>query len=169
MKNKKERLQLIVNLIKKHCIGSQNELAEMLEKNGCKVTQATLSRDLKAMKITKVATNDGGYMYIIPDNNDLQDQLLMTGRNSLTVQQTVGFVSIAFSGHMAVIKTRNGYAAGLAYDIDMSRAEEVLGTIAGADTVFAILREDLSHEEALNFFSRFVPIDKMQVKNNKSK
>ena len=80
MKNKKERLQLIVNLIKKNCIGSQNELAEMLEKNGCKVTQATLSRDLKSMKITKVATNDGGYMYIIPDNNDLQDQLLMSGR-----------------------------------------------------------------------------------------
>ena len=151
MKNKKERLQLIVNLIKKNCIGSQNELAELLEKNGCKVTQATLSRDLKAMKITKVATNDGGYMYIIPDNNDLQDQLLMSGRNSLTVQQQVGFVSIALSGHMAVIKTRNGYAAGLAYDIDMSRSDEVLGTIAGADTVFAIMREDISHEDALKF------------------
>lgn len=167
MKNKKERLQLILNLIKKNCIGSQNELAEMLEKNGCKVTQATLSRDLKSMKITKVATNDGGYMYIIPDNNDLQDQLLMSGRNSLTVQQQVGFVSIAFSGHMAVIKTRNGYAAGLAYDIDMSRSDEVLGTIAGADTVFAIMREDLSHDDALKFFSRFVPIDTMQIKNKK--
>lgn len=164
MKNKKERLQLIVNLIKKNCIGSQNELAEKLEKNGCKVTQATLSRDLKSMKITKVATNDGGYMYIIPDNNDLQDHLLMSGRNSLTVQQQVGFISIALSGHMAVIKTRNGYAAGLAYDIDMSRSDEVLGTIAGADTVFAIMREDISHEEALRFFSRFVPIDKMQIK-----
>lgn len=164
MKNKKERLQLIVNLIKKNCIGSQNELAEILEKNGCKVTQATLSRDLKAMKITKVATNDGGYMYIIPDNNDLQDQLLMSGRNSLTVQQQVGFVSIAFSGQIAVIKTRNGYAPGLAYDIDMSHSEEVLGTIAGADTVFAILRENLSHEDALKFFSRFVPLDKIQIK-----
>ena len=164
MKNKKERLQLIVNLIKKNCIGSQNELAEMLEKNGCKVTRATLSRDLKAMKITKVATNDGGYMYIIPDNNELQDRLLMSGRNSLTAQQQVGFISIAFSGHMAVIKTRNGYAAGLAYDIDMSRSEEVLGTIAGADTVFAIMREDLSHEDALKFFSRFVPIDQLHIK-----
>ena len=164
MKNKKERLQLIVNLIKKNCIGSQNELAEMLEKNGCKVTQATLSRDLKSMKITKVATNDGGYMYIIPDNNDLQDHLLMSGRNSLTVQQQVGFISIALSGHMAVINSSNGYAAGLAYDIDMSRSDEVLGTIAGADTVFAIMREDISHEDALRFFSRFVPLDKMQIK-----
>ena len=154
MKNKKERLQLIVNLIRKNSIGSQNELAVMLKQCGCEVTQATLSRDLKALKITKVATNDGGYMYIIPDNNELQNSLLMS------VQQQVGFVSIAFSGHMAVIKTRNGYAAGLAYDIDMSRSTEVLGTIAGADTVFAIMREDLSHEDALKFFSRFVPIEK---------
>ncbi len=160
MKNKKERLQLIVNLIRKNSIGSQNELAVMLKQCGCEVTQATLSRDLKALKIIKVATNDGGYMYIIPDNNELQNSLLMSGRDSMTVQQQVGFVSIAFSGHMAVIKTRNGYAAGLAYDIDMSRSTEVLGTIAGADTVFAIMREDLSHEDALKFFSRFVPIEK---------
>lgn len=160
MKNKKERLQLIVNLIRKNNIGSQNDLAVMLKQCGCQVTQATLSRDLKALKITKVATNDGGYMYIIPDNNELQNSLLMSGRDSMTVQQQVGFVSIAFSGHMAVIKTRNGYAAGLAYDIDMSRSSEVLGTIAGADTVFAIMREDLSHEDALKFFSRFVPIEK---------
>jgi transcriptional regulator of arginine metabolism len=70
----------------------------------------------------------------------------------------VGFISIKFSGSIAVIKTRNGYAAGLAYDIDMSHSSEVLGTIAGADTVFAIMREDLSHEEALKFFSRFIPV-----------
>lgn len=164
MKNKKERLKLIVNLVKKNCIGSQNELAEMLEMNGCKVTQATLSRDLKAMKITKVATNDGGYMYIIPDNNELQDRLLMSGRNSMTLQQQVGFISITFSGNIAVIKTRNGYAAGLAYDIDMSRSDVVIGTIAGADTVFAILREDISHDDAIKFFARFMPVDKMDLK-----
>ncbi len=158
MKNKKERLQLIVNLVKKNIIGSQNELAQLLEKNGCKVTQATLSRDLKSMKITKVATNGGGYMYIIPDNNKLQDSMLMSGQHSLTVHQQVGFISIKLSGNIAVIKTRNGYAAGLAYDIDMSHSDEVLGTIAGADTVFAIMNESLSHEDAMKFFSRFIPL-----------
>ena len=114
MKNKKERLQLIVNLVKKNSIGSQNELAQMLEKNGCRVTQATLSRDLKSMKITKVATNDGGYMYIIPDTNKIHDSMLMSGQRSMTAHQQVGFISIKFSGNIAVIKTRNGYAAGLA-------------------------------------------------------
>ena len=159
MKNKKERLQLIVNLVKKNSIGSQNELAQMLEKNGCRVTQATLSRDLKSMKITKVATNDGGYMYIIPDTNKIHDSMLMSGQRSMTAHQQVGFISIKFSGYIAVIKTRNGYAAGLAYDIDMSHSDEVLGTIAGADTVFAIMDENLSHDDALKFFARFIPVE----------
>ncbi|MBQ3910070.1 MAG: ArgR family transcriptional regulator [Muribaculaceae bacterium] len=159
MKNKKERLRLIVNLVKKNSIGSQNELAQMLEKNGCRVTQATLSRDLKSMKITKVATNDGGYMYIIPDTNKIHDSMLMSGQRSMTAHQQVGFISIKFSGNIAVIKTRNGYAAGLAYDIDMSHSDEVLGTIAGADTVFAIMDENLSHDDALKFFARFIPVE----------
>lgn len=160
MKNKKQRLKLILELVRRNSIGSQNELAQLLKENNCEVTQATLSRDLKAMRITKVATHDGGYMYIIPDNNELQDSMLMSGRSSLTVQQQVGFISLSFSGNIAVIKTRNGYAAGLAYDIDMSRSNEILGTIAGADTVFAIMRETLSREDALKFFARFVPLDK---------
>lgn len=163
MKNKKERLQLILSLVKKNSIGSQHELAQLLKENGCDVTQATLSRDLKSMKITKVATNDGGYMYIIPDSNRLQDSMLMSGRHSMTAHQQVGFISIKISGNIVVIKTRNGYAAGLAYDIDMSHSDEVLGTIAGADTVFAIMREGLSHEEALKFFARFIPIDQTHL------
>lgn len=162
MKQKKERLQLILNIIRKNSIGSQNELAQLLKENGCEVTQATLSRDLKSMKITKVATNDGGYMYIIPDNNKLHDSMLMSGQHSMTAHQQLGFVSIKLSGNIAVIKTRNGYAAGLAYDIDMSHSSEVLGTIAGADTVFAIMREDLTHDDTMKFFSRFIPIDEMQ-------
>ena len=159
MKNKRQRLQLIVELIRKHCIGSQGELVELLKEHGFDITQATLSRDLKVLKVTKVANDMGNYMYIIPDSNNLQDSLLMKGQKSLTSNQKIGFSSIEFSGNFVVIKTRNGYAAGLAYDIDMSHSHEVLGTLAGADTVFAILREDVTHEEAINFFSRFVPID----------
>ena len=60
-------------------------------------------------------------------------------------------------GNIAVIKTRNGYAPGLAYDIDMSRPPEVLGTIAGADTVIAILAEGVTHEQATVAFEQFMP------------
>ena len=69
----------------------------------------------------------------------------------------VGMVSVAFSGNIAVIKTRNGYAPGLAYDIDMSRPPEVLGTIAGADTVVAVLAEGVTHEQAREVFEQFMP------------
>ena len=126
----------------------------MLSERGIDVTQATLSRDLKSLKITKVANDFGNYMYIIPDANELQDSLLRKDPKQLSANAKIGFVSIEFSGNFAVIKTRNGYAAGLAYDIDMTHSQEVLG----ADTVFAIMREEVTHEQALKFFSRFIPI-----------
>ena len=157
MKNKKSRLQQIVELINNNCIGSQEELSKMLSTKGFMVTQATLSRDLKMLRITKVATDTGGYMYIIPDSNNIQDKLLQSGQ-MIQKNHSASFVSINFSHNIAVIKTRNGYASGLAYDIDMSKTPEILGTIAGADTVFAILREDVSHEQALQVFAKFLPI-----------
>ena len=157
MKNKKSRLQQIVELINNNCIGSQEELSKMLSTKGFMVTQATLSRDLKMLRITKVATDTGGYMYIIPDSNNIQDKLLQSGQ-MIQKNHRASFVSINFSHNIAVIKTRNGYASGLAYDIDMSKTPEILGTIAGADTVFAILREDVTHEQALQVFAKFLPI-----------
>lgn len=158
MKNKKTRLQLIVELIQNHCVGSQEELSKLLMQRGYEVTQATLSRDLKMLKITKVATDMGGYMYIIPDSNNIQDKMLSNGQTTINASQQSGFVSLQISGHIAVIKTRNGYASGLAYDIDMSNQPEILGTIPGADTVFAILREDITHAQAMNLFSKILPI-----------
>lgn len=157
MKNKRTRLQLIVELIKKNCIGSQDELARLLAARGHVVTQATLSRDLKILKTTKVATDMGNYMYIIPDSN-MQDTMLSQGQNNVPISHSIGFVSLNFSGHCAIIKTRNGYASGLAYDIDMSHTPEILGTISGADTIFAMLREDVTHEEARQILARFVPL-----------
>ena len=148
-----------MNLIKTNNISSQNELAQMLRNYGINVTQATLSRDLKSLKVTKIASDNGEYIYIIPDSNELQDSLLIRGLNSVSPDQQVGFVSIKFSGNIAVIKTRNGYATGLAYDLDMSKSPLIVGTIAGADTVFIILNEGVSRDEAINFFSRFVPIE----------
>lgn len=81
----------------------------------------------------------------------------------------MGLVSVTFSGNIAVIKTRNGYAPGLAYDIDMCRPPEVLGTIAGADTLFAILAEGVTHEQARVVFEQFMPknsLDSMGVMSN---
>lgn len=143
MKNRKQRVEMMVDLIKNKCIGSQEELARLLEEAGFSVTQATLSRDLKMLKTTKIPTDRGGYMYMLPDSNSLKDKLLSKGQLPMNANYQSGFISLTLSKNVAVIKTRNGYAAGLAYDIDMSNAPEILGTIPGSDTIFAILREDV--------------------------
>ena len=154
VKKKRDRLQLITDLIKTNCIGSQSELADMLREHNIDVTQATLSRDLKALKISKVATDRNTYMYIIPDSNQLQDRLLSLRQTDTHAAKQVGMVSVTFSGNIAVIKTRNGYAPGLAYDIDMSRP---------ADTVVAILAEGVTHEQARLVFRQFMPEDSPHV------
>lgn len=162
MKNRKERIDLMVDLIRNNCIGSQEELASRLAENGYKVTQATLSRDLKMLKTTKIPTDRGTYMYILPDQNSVMDKLLAKGMGDMTPNFQSGFISLKLSGNMAVIKTRNGYASGLAYDIDMSNAPEILGTIPGSDTVFAVLREDVTHEQAYEVFGRFLPLKRLK-------
>ncbi len=162
MKNRKDRIKLMVDVIRNKCIGSQEELAAHLKKAGYEVTQATLSRDLKMLKTTKIPTDRGGYMYMLPDSDSLKDKLLARGRLPVHANYQSGFISIAFSRNIAVIKTRNGYAAGLAYDIDMSRSPEILGTIPGSDTIIAILREDVTHEQARVVFSRMLPIDEKE-------
>lgn len=152
----------MVELIKNKCIGSQDELAALLAEHGFEVTQATLSRDLKMLKTTKVPTDRGTYMYILPDSNTLKDKLLSKGVADMSPNFQSGFISLAISGNIAVIKTRNGYAAGLAYDIDMSNSKEILGTIPGSDTIFAVLAEGVTYERALEVFATLLPLDKKQ-------
>lgn len=160
MKNKKNRLQLILEIIRSQKVSSQDELVKLLSEKGFSVTQATLSRDLKKLKVSKVATDKGNYMYIVPNNNDFNHvSSLMNIGSTSSSGNFMGYISLSFSGCMAVIKTRNGYASGLAYDIDLNRPDEILGTIAGADTIFVVLREGVSHEDAKRVLQRFIPVN----------
>jgi transcriptional regulator of arginine metabolism len=102
MKNRKKRVELIVDLIRNKCIGSQEELANTLAERGYNVTQATLSRDLKMLKTTKVPTDRGTYMYILPDSNSLKDKLLATGQIAMNANYQSGFVSLEISVNIAV-------------------------------------------------------------------
>ena len=159
MKNKKDRLQHILEIIRTHKVRCQEDLVRELSNRGFAVTQATLSRDLKSLRVTKIATETGGYLYIVPNSNEVKDSLLTANGGPANPNNSVGFDSLSFSGNIAVIKTRNGYAGGLAYDIDMSRTPEIIGTIAGADTVLLVLREGLSHEDARRVLQRFIPLE----------
>lgn len=159
MKNRRQRVEVLIELIKTREISSQEQLARMLEEKGFKVTQATLSRDLKLLKTSKIPTDRGGYVYMLPDANTVKDQMLASGHpHPVLRNQGIGFISLDFSGNMAVVKTRNGYASGVAYDIDMLGSHEFIGSVAGANTIMLVLREGVSHEQAYNVLARILPL-----------
>lgn len=159
MKNRKKRVEAIIRILNDNNIGSQEQLQQLLEKQGYSVTQATLSRDLKMLRTVKVPTERGDSVYVIPGMDTLKEKMLATGSIPRNTNFGSGLLSISYSGNLAVIKTRNGYASGLAFDIDTSGAEEVLGTIPGSDTILVVLREDVSREQAQAMFSRILNLD----------
>ncbi len=157
MKKRKSRLPIIVDILTHNSIGSQEELSKQLAIRGYIVTQATLSRDLKMLRTTKVATDMGGYRYIIADNNQLSNEPFAKTQNTVQSSLHAAALSVGVSGNLVVIKTRNGYASGLAYDIDMLDSPHILGTIPGADTVFAVVYERSSRADLFALFSSFLP------------
>ena len=132
MSAKKQRLSVIEEILHKEVIRSQDDLQRSLTDRGFEVTQATLSRDVRRLKIVKTVDLDGLYRYILPEMNLSEPRLPMTRLDEATIE---------FSGNLAVIKTRSGYAMGIASDIDRHAPDEILGTIAGDDTILVIPRE----------------------------
>ncbi|MDE5795301.1 MAG: arginine repressor [Muribaculaceae bacterium] len=158
MSRKNDRIEHLIEIIKNNNVGSQEELLKMLADKGIFVTQATLSRDLKMLKTTKVPLDHGSYAYMLPDA--LTTKLNSSGRRTaeFTRHAGNGFISLEFSNNIGVMLTRNGYASGIAYDIDMLNAPEIAGTIAGANTVFIVFREGVSHEQATEVLSLILPV-----------
>ena len=138
-------------IISSQHVESQNDLIIELEKAGISIGQATLSRDLKQLRVSKVRMPNGRSVYAFPRESQYAT---IPSREELNNTKW----GLDFSGNIAVIKTRNGYAAGLAYDIDMHDYKEILGTIPGSDTIFAILREGVTHEDARKVLSQILPL-----------
>lgn len=138
MTSRQSRLDIIKQIIQLEEIGSQEELARALEKTGHRLTQSSLSRDLKLLKVVKGFAPSGKNIYMLPDNPKYQR--VREHRDTGIALQN-GFMTIRISGQLAVIKCRPGYASGLASDIDNANIPEVIGTIAGDDTIFLALEE----------------------------
>lgn len=139
MKIKDRRLEAIKLIISSKEIGSQEELLEDLKKEGFLLTQATLSRDLKQLKVAKAASMNGHYVYVLP--NETMYKRVHKPLPANEMMGTPGFQSIRFSRNIGVIRTRPGYASSIAYNIDNSDIPEILGTIAGDDTIIIVLKE----------------------------
>lgn len=154
MRFKNDRLEAIKLLISSQEIGSQKELLEALEAEGFIVTQATLSRDLKQLKVAKAASMNGRYVYVLP--NETMYRRVQKPLPPREMMLTPGFLSIQFSGNIGVIKTRPGYASSIAYNIDNSDIPEILGTIAGDDTIMIVVKEGVQEFEIIDLLHELV-------------
>jgi transcriptional regulator of arginine metabolism len=149
MKAKDERLSKITELVRNNVINNQEELLILLNDNGFIITQATLSRDIKKLKIIKSPGADGNYIYTVSDGF-IRNSLSLNIKKELDELSVLGFLSLDFSGNLAVIRTRPGYAMGIASDIDKRSPHAVLGTIAGDDTILLIPREGFDRMQIIN-------------------
>ena len=130
----------IVELVNKYVIETQEDLTEYLKEEGFQVTQATVSRDIRDLKLTKVQSNDGRQKYVVlkATENVLRDKYIRILKD--------GFVSMDMAMNILVIKTESGMAMAVAAAIDEMHWNEVVGCIAGDDTIMCAIRtmEDTS-------------------------
>ena len=153
MKGRNSRLKSIKKIIKTSKIESQETLLGLLQKEGYEVTQATLSRDMKLLKIGKISDGNNGYIYALPSEDERQDSELTVAQDFLR-----GYISIECSGNIAVIKTYSGHADVVASALDTLALDEVIGTIAGGDNcVFACLREGYSGDQFIASLKKRIP------------
>lgn len=155
MKVKNNRLEALRLIISSQQLGSQDELLSALQKEGFKLTQATLSRDLKQLTVAKAASMSGNYVYVLP--NETMYKRVSSPNTIREMMKVPGFVSINFSGNIGIIKTRPGYASSIAWNIDNSDIPEILGTIAGDDTIFIVIKEGIKHQDVIDTLSDVVP------------
>ncbi len=144
--NAKNRQQVILEIIQAGPVYSQEELANRLKEAGIPSTQATLSRDLKALRISKVS----GVGYVVP-----------SPVRPFPTDLSSGVVRIQFSGNLAVVKTRPGMANAVASLIDHQPVFPVIGSVAGDDTILLVLRFGTTHDDVLDALVPLFP----EIKN----
>jgi transcriptional regulator of arginine metabolism len=133
------RLEAIRRIIAEQAVDSQEHLTELLRRQGFAVAQGTLSRDLKRLGIGKAPTPEGGYTYLPADGE------VKPGSDATYVQDFKrGFLTLEFSGSFGLMRTLPGHANSVASALDNLRIREVLGTIAGDDTVLIVPRNGVS-------------------------
>lgn len=131
---KKSRHQRIKELVEQFEIETQEELADRLKNDGYPVTQATVSRDIRELKLSKVPIGDGRQKYTILVQSDhyLNDKYIRVLKD--------GFVSMDMAQNILVVKTVSGMAMAVAAAIDAMKFKEIVGSIAGDDTIMMAVR-----------------------------
>jgi transcriptional regulator of arginine metabolism len=152
VKERLTRLKSIRKLIKNYRIESQEALLGYLQKEGYEVTQATLSRDLKLLKVGKISDGHSGYVYTLPGDEERPES------EQIFVQDFLrGYVSIDWNGNVVVIKTFGGHADTVSNALDSLNMDEILGTVAGDNCIFACLREGVTGEQFMAALKLRIP------------
>ena len=135
----------IIELISQHNIETQEELADRLNHAGFKVTQATVSRDIRDLKLTKISVDGGRQKYVVlkPEEDELNEKYVRVLKD--------GFASMDMAQNILVIKTVAGMAMAVAAALDAMHLHEIVGCIAGDDTIMCAIR---SNEDTVVVMSR---------------
>ncbi len=129
---KKQRQSKIIEIIEKHEVSTQEALKQYLEDSGIQVTQATLSRDINELRIRKQMSASGAYIYVRAKNADIEYPPIF--RDSV--------VDVVYACNTVVIKCHTGMAQAICAMLDKMDCDEILGTIAGDDTIFALMKTE---------------------------
>ena len=143
---KRSRHDKIIEIIARNDVETQEQLACLLKEAGYDVTQATVSRDIRQMKLSKQVTEDSKqkYVYSTADSEAMQDKYVSVIK--------AGYVSMDVAQNLLVIKTVSGMAMALATAIDALDLPEVVGCIAGDDTIMIAIK---TNEEAIQAMEKF--------------
>ncbi|MCX7774335.1 MAG: arginine repressor, partial [Clostridia bacterium] len=140
----------ILDIIENYEIETQDELADKLREIGMDVTQATISRDIKELRLVKVMTPGGKYRYSVmhTEGGSMNDRLLVIIKEA--------FMSCDYANNILVIKTLPGMAQAVAATVDALGWNDIVGTIAGDDTIMIICRAEKIAEDLMEKFTRIV-------------
>ncbi|MDR0908432.1 MAG: ArgR family transcriptional regulator [Spirochaetaceae bacterium] len=154
MKARKVRLAVLQSIIEKNHVGHQELLLDLMKKEGYEMTQATLSRDLRAMGVGKIYDGKGGYYFCMPSTKANPDNL-----EALKRDFKAGIISIAWSGNIVAIKTRSGHSDAVATALDGFALEDtILVTIGGRDdAVIAVLKEGVRGDDFMRKMRKIIP------------
>jgi len=156
MITKNRRLAIILELVNIHSPSSQSKLLKLLHDRGFVITQTTLSRDIKQLKISKITDDNGNLIYTAP-HQDTNYSSRFPVKDKQGTLSNRGFISIDFSHQLGVIKTRQGYANGFATEIKNHATSLITGVIADDDTVLIIPKEGVTRQEVLDKLVTIIP------------
>jgi transcriptional regulator of arginine metabolism len=152
MKDRIARHKAITRQIRSSQVSNQEDLLAELHKDGFNVTQATLSRDLRSLRVGKIYDGSSGYYYAIPSDEQVKESAKQYTQDLLR-----GWLSIQFSGNLGVVKTLAGHADSVAIALDNLDLTGLLGTVAGDDTVILVFEEGASGKDLAAELEKKVP------------